>query len=243
MYNVFSMLVETSNTHNTQQNPPAPSEQALDLSVHVNTVLREMVDEARERGDLARVIGLDRASRFSDEPANLEWVFEGDEETRLVDDDFARSYLEDGLDPEGDQHDAEVARQLYAEVEALEPREGYSRSAIQIEQDERGMYHASVIGLSGQGDERRIVFIKPETACVRQAIHDLGGQWTGEGSVISGYLIDNFRDDNGGPKADTAVDAQGVHYQGADPEAYVNFALHGGFINEYPIEIPAELLA
>ena len=94
------MTSETQKSFNTTQNPPEPSELAVDLSVHVNAVLQGMVEEARNRGDLARLIGLDRASRFSDQPVNLEWVFEADEDTRSVDDDFARSYLESGVDPE-----------------------------------------------------------------------------------------------------------------------------------------------
>jgi hypothetical protein len=237
------MIVETQNKYKPPQNPPSPRELAQDLSAQLIGVYPVMLAEAHEHGDLARVIGLTNAGRFSGEPANLEWVFEGDEDTRLVDDDFTRSYLESGLDPEGDQHDAEVARELYREVEALEPREGFTRAAIQVDRDAHGMYHTRVIGLSGTGDTRGISFIKPQTPCVRQAIHDLGGKWSGEGAVISGYLTDDFVDEYGHPKSPTLVDAQGVHYQGSSPEEYINFALHGGFPGEYAIEVPEDLLA
>ncbi|MCB9823067.1 hypothetical protein H6800_02225 [Candidatus Nomurabacteria bacterium] len=240
------MPIETQKSFNTTQNPPEPSELAVDLSVHVNAVLQGMVEEARNRGDLARVIGLDRASRFSDQPVNLEWVFEGDEDTRLVDDDFARSYLESGLDLEGDQHDADAIVEMYAEAESLDPREGYSRAAIQVDQDERGLYHTRVVSITGQGDEQRIAFIEPQSACVRLAVRDLGKKWIGEdflyGGSVTGYLEDDFRDDDGRPKAATVQDAQGVHYDGVDPEQYLNFALNGGFLNEFPVEIPPDLL-
>jgi hypothetical protein len=240
---------ETSNQYKPPQNPPNPAELAQGLSEHLSVVLPAMTAEARENGDLARIFGLGIAGRFSDVPASLEWFFEGDEETRLITDDFTRHYLESGLDPEGNQHDADIAIGLYADAEALEPKMGYSRAAIQADTDERGMKHTRVVAITGQGDAQRISYLEPESPCVRLAIKDLRKEWTGsedglyEDGVIVGYLNDDYIESDGSLKSDTFQDTDGIHYQGDNPEEYVNFALNGGFLNEYPIEVPPELLS
>lgn len=243
------MTAENSNKYKNPQGPPTPKELAEGLSARLIEVYPAMLAEAHEHGDLARVIGLTNAGRFSDEPANLEWFFVGDKETRLITDDVARYYLETGLDPEGNQHDADIAIELYAEAEALEPREGYSRAAIQTDRDDRGMQHTRVVAITGQGDAVRVTYFEPESACVRLAIDDLRKKWTGSedchysGEVMAGYLSDDFRNDDGTVKADTFLDVDGIHYQGNDPEAYLSFAINRGFPNEVPIDLTAELLS
>ena len=59
---------------------------------------------------------------------------------------------------------------------------------------------------------------------------------------MAGYLPDDFRGEDGGPKARTEASDGKVHYRSRDPEAYLNFALHNGFSNEYPTELPENLL-